>query len=118
MPAGRAPFVFINRIGNPILGAVLRSPAHRVLSGGLAVLTYTGRRSGDEHTIVTGYRRTDTGIRIGVGWPENKVWWRNFTEAAGQVRAIVKGTEYIGTAVANGDEATGVYVDVSLDGWA
>jgi hypothetical protein len=114
----RFAFVFFNRVVNRLLIAILRSPLHRPLSGILLVITYTGRRSGREFTIVTGYKRTDKGVRIGVDWPERKVWWRNFTEAAGPVRVRVAGTEYAGTAVTEGDLETGVRVDVTLDGWA
>jgi hypothetical protein len=118
MAASRTAWRVWNRTVNPTMRALLRSPARGLLSGSLAVITYTGRRSGREYTIVTGYRRTNQGIRVGVGWPETKVWWRNFSDAAGPVRVRVGDAEYVGTAVTEGDEQVGVHVDISLDGWA
>ena len=46
MTGSHTPFVVLNRVVNPLVRGVLRSPAHRVLSGRLALLTVTGRRSG------------------------------------------------------------------------
>src|SRR5215218_8339765 len=47
----RAPFLAMNRIVNPALKAILRSPIHGLASGRLALITYTGRRSGREYTL-------------------------------------------------------------------
>ena len=113
----RFVFVFFNRVANRIIGAILHSPIHRLLSGFLLAITYTGRRSGTEFTIVTGYKRWDKGVRIGVDWPERKVWWRNFTDTAGPVRVYLARTEYVGTALTQGDVDSGVVVAVTLDGW-
>ena len=55
----------------------MRSPAHRLASGRLALITYTGRKSGREYTIPVLYRDKGDEVTIGVGWPERKVWWRN-----------------------------------------
>ena len=40
---------------NPVIGAVLRSPLHPLLSHGLALLHVTGRRSGRRYWIPVGY---------------------------------------------------------------
>jgi hypothetical protein len=114
----RGVFKAWTRFLNPIVAWILRSPLHVLLSRFLLILTYTGRRSGREYTIVTSYSRIENGIRIGVGWPESKVWWRNFSEASPPVRVLLKGTEYQGRALSYGDEQSGVHVDVTLDGWA
>jgi hypothetical protein len=37
---------FRNRLVNPVVRLLLRSPLHRLLSGSLVVLTYQGRKSG------------------------------------------------------------------------
>lgn len=36
---------------NPIMKGLLRSPLHRLLSGTLMLLTYTGRKTGTPYTI-------------------------------------------------------------------
>lgn len=78
---------------NPVVRAVLRSPAHRLLSGGLLLLTYTGRRSGAAYTIPVGYRRDGTALLITVGWPERKLWWRSLREPGAAVTARVRGED-------------------------
>ena len=59
---------------------MLRSPAHRLLSGRLLLLTYTGRRSGTQYTIPVQYVRDGEALLVTVGWPERKLWWRNLRE--------------------------------------
>jgi hypothetical protein len=61
---------------------VLRSPAHRLLSRRLLLITVTGRRSRRRFTIPVGYRETDAGVEIAVGWPERKRWWRDLRGGA------------------------------------
>jgi deazaflavin-dependent oxidoreductase (nitroreductase family) len=64
--------------GNALVLAILRSPAHRVLSGRALELRYTGRRSGREYVLPVQYARADDQLVL---WPqdaERKRWWRNF----------------------------------------
>lgn len=96
----RAPFLAMNRIVNPALRAILRSPVHRLASGRVALLTYTGRRSGREHTLPCFYRDKGDEVTIAVGWPDHKVWWRNLTGEGGPVRLLIQGHELQGHAVA------------------
>jgi hypothetical protein len=112
--ASHTPFAVLNRTGNPLVRAVLRSPAHRLLSGQMALITVTGRTSGREYTIPVGYRREDENVTIGVGWPERKRWWRNLREPA-PVSLRLSGRERTGQARAIGDERSGVRVEVRLD---
>ena len=114
--ASHTRFAILNRTGNPVVKAVLRSPAHRLLSGQLALITVTGRVSGREYTIPVLYERDGGTVRIEVGWPERKRWWRNLTGAGAPVRMRVGNEEYAGRAVARGDEATGVTVEVTRVG--
>jgi hypothetical protein len=116
--AGRLPFVAMNRVVNPALRAILRSPAHRLASGRVALVTYTGRKSGREYTIVTYYRDKGDEVTIGVGWPDRKVWWRNLTGDGGPVRLVIRGEEVRGHAVAtrSGDEDALVRVRVESRG--
>jgi hypothetical protein len=107
------PFVVVNRAVNPIVRALLRSPAHRLVSSHLALITVTGRRSGRTYTFPVGYHREGERVTIGVDWPERKRWWRNLRDEA-PVELWLAGERRTGTAVAHGDEQTGVTVDVSL----
>ena len=85
---GHGPFRAMNRTVNPLLAGVLRSPLHRLASGRLALVTYTGRKSGRRYTIPVLYRDNGSEITIAVGWPERKVWWRNLTGKGGQVTLV------------------------------
>jgi hypothetical protein len=111
---GHAFFAVFNRTLNPLVKGLLRSPLQGVASGGLVLITVTGRRSGREHTFPTGYEQDGDRVLIEVGWPERKLWWRNLTEPA-PVRLRLRGAERTGTAVARGDEQSGVTVEVELD---
>jgi F420H(2)-dependent quinone reductase len=115
MAGSHTPFVVVNRVVNPVVRAVLRSPAHRLLSGHLALLTVTGRRSGRAFTFPVGYHRDGERVTIGVDWPERKLWWRNLADAA-PVEIWLAGVRHAGTGRARGDEHTGVTVEIELDG--
>jgi hypothetical protein len=60
------------------VGAVLQSPAHRLLSGSTDLIRYVGRRSGRTITTPTQYARDDDHLVILVGRPDTKTWWHNF----------------------------------------
>ena len=109
-----APFALFNRTANPVVGAVLSSPLHPLLSGGLALITVTGRRSGRRYTNPVGYRQDGDRVTITVGWPERKQWWRNLREG-GPVEMRIRGRQRVGRAQARGDERAGVKVEVQLD---
>jgi F420H(2)-dependent quinone reductase len=113
--ASHAPFAVFNRTANPLIRSVLRSPLHGLLSRRLALITVTGRVSGREYTFPVEHERDGDSVRIVVGWPERKRWWRNLTGPGAQVRLRLRGTERTGHAVASGDEETGVEVQVTLD---
>jgi hypothetical protein len=114
--ASHTRFAILNHTANPAVGALLRSPARRLLSGKFALITVTGRVSGRGYTFPVLYERDGDTVRIEVGWPERKRWWRNLTGAGAPVRVRIRGTEHSGTAVARGDEATGVTVEVTPAG--
>jgi hypothetical protein len=114
MPRGHAPFAVFNRTGNPAVKLMLSSPLHPLLSGQLAVITVTGRRTGRQYSFPVGYRQQGDRVTIGVGWPERKHWWRNLRDG-GPVRLRLRGVERTGHARARGDERTGVTVEVQLD---
>jgi hypothetical protein len=115
MAGSHKPFVVVNRLVNPVVRGVLRSPAHGLLSGHLALLTVTGRRSGRAFTFPVGYHRDGDRVTIGVDWPERKRWWRNLSDPA-PVEIWLAGVRRAGTAQARGDEHAGVTVEIQLDG--
>ena len=105
----------MNRVVNPALMALLRSPIHRLASGRIALITYTGRRSGSEHTIPCFYRDNGDEVTIAVGWPDRKVWWRNLTGDGGPVRLLVQGQELRGRGVATRDAGRDALVRVRVE---
>ena len=105
----------MNRTVNPALALLLRSPIHRLASGRLALVTYTGRRSGREYTIPVLYRDRGDEVMIAVGWPERKVWWRNLTGAGGPVRLLIRGNEVRGHAVATKEPGRDALVRVTVE---
>ncbi len=64
--------------GNGLVLAVLRSPAHRLLSGMAIELRYTGRRSGRQFTLPVQYAREGERLVVAVQEPTTKTWWRSF----------------------------------------
>ena len=79
-PAVRPPLRLL-RVANPVVRAVLGSPAHRLLSGRLLVLDYRGQRTGRGYRIPLRYAETETGDLVAVAVnPERKRWWRSFSE--------------------------------------
>jgi hypothetical protein len=85
--------------GNVVVLALLRSPAHRLLSGFVIELRYAGRRSGHRYVLPVQYARA--GDRL-ILWPQDaqrKTWWRNFITPQ-PVAVRLAGQLYFGTAVA------------------
>ncbi|MCZ7587718.1 MAG: hypothetical protein M5U27_02405 [Gaiella sp.] len=69
------------RLGNPVVRSILRSPAHRLLSGSLAVLEYEGRTTGRRFAIPLRYAETHDGRLVAIAVPpDRKLWWRSFEE--------------------------------------
>jgi len=92
MPSVNAIFTRLN----PLLAAVLRSPLHFLLSGGLALLTVTGRRTGHRRTFPVGYQRVGDKIIILASEAHKKQWWRNYRTPA-SATLLVRGKELTGT---------------------
>ena len=71
---------FFSRL-NPLVRGVLRSRLHWLASGGLVLLTITGRRSGRRYSIPVGYQQADEAeLIIMVSQAHTKQWWRNYEE--------------------------------------
>lgn len=88
-----------NRVANPLLRRLLRGPAGRHLGRGLAVLRYTGRRTGQPHELVCQYVRSGATVWVLVGRAEHKTWWRNLREPR-EVELWVAGEHVRARAVA------------------
>lgn len=113
--ADRTPFRIMNRTVNRLLRALLRSPLHAIASGRIALLTYTGRRSGREYTLPVLYHDDGGEISVTVNWPDRKVWWRNLTGEGGRVGLLVRGEQLTGHAVATRDGEQDPIVRIELD---
>jgi hypothetical protein len=62
---------------NPIMKALLRSRLHRLLSGTLMLLTYTGRKTGVPYTIPIGYFVWDKDELMAFS---SARWWMNLRD--------------------------------------
>jgi hypothetical protein len=107
-------FVVLNRAINPVVRWLIRSPLHGLASRRIALITYTGRRSGHRYTIPVGYEMAGGDVTITVGSPDRKVWWRSLTGTGAPVELVVRGQRRTGHAVATraGDNA---FVRAALD---
>ena len=90
----------------PLLGSVIRRR--------LIVIRYVGRRSGKTFETPVAYARRGDDVTIGVAFPDNKSWWRNFLGDGGPLTLQLDGTERTGHAVAKRDNRGRVTVTVRL----
>lgn len=97
------------------LRTILQTPLHPLASRNIALITYTGRKSGERYTIPVFYRDKGDRITIAVGWPDEKVWWRNLTGEGGPVDLVVRGRHVTGHAVATRNGTDDAVVRVTLD---
>jgi hypothetical protein len=61
---------FRNRVVNPVVCLVLRSPLHRLLSGWLVILTYQGGKTGRWYSLACMYARDGQDLYIVPGQPD------------------------------------------------
>jgi deazaflavin-dependent oxidoreductase (nitroreductase family) len=64
--------------GNGLVLAVLRSRAHRLLSGMVIELRYTGRRTGRAYALPVQYARAGERLVVRPQNVHRSAWWRNF----------------------------------------
>jgi deazaflavin-dependent oxidoreductase (nitroreductase family) len=83
---------------NPVVRGLLRSPAHRLMSGSVLLLGYTGRRSGRSFELPVQYAVDGDALVVAAGQPEQKSWWRNFGTDPRLVTLTVRGQRCRGTA--------------------
>lgn len=102
----------VNTLVRPFVASSL---GRRLVGGTLTLVTYRGRRSGKVVTIPVGYVHRGEEVDIGVGMPDQKVWWRNFTGDGHPLAIRLDGVDRTGHAVARrGDDGT-VHLTVTLD---
>lgn len=80
-----------NRLVNPLVRALARTPAHRFLGRHLIVLGYTGRRTGRRYELPVMSVRTGEDLVVLSGNHEKKTWWRNFDAAPREVTVRSRG---------------------------
>ena len=113
-PRGHLPFAIWNRTGNQLVRLLVSSPLHPLVSRRMTLITVTGRRSGNEHTLPVEYKLDGDRLTIPVMWPERKLWWRNLRNGA-PVKLHLRGTDRSGYARADVADDGAVAVQVTLD---
>ena len=91
-------------VGNTLTIGVLESPLHGIMSKGLLVLEYEGRRSGKRYEVPLQYIEDDGVLYIWAGNATEKTWWRNFQKPA-PVTVQLRGEEVAATASLVADPA-------------
>jgi hypothetical protein len=95
-PAVKAPTSLPRAIMAPtnmVVRLMLRSPVHFLLSGGLLLLTYAGRKSGRQYTIPVAYAREGDVVTVFT----YHAWWKSLLGGA-PVVAEVKRHRFHGRA--------------------
>ena len=93
---------FRNRLVNPVVRLLLRSPLHPLLSRSLVILSYPGRKSGRWRSLPCTYARDGQVLYVVPGQPDRKVWWRNLRQPT-PVQLRLQGRDLNGTATASSD---------------
>lgn len=75
-------FWLTNQVVNPVLRRLLRGPLGRRLGRTMALLRYTGTRTGQPHELVCQYVFAGLTAWVLVGAAERKVWWHNLRQPA------------------------------------
>jgi hypothetical protein len=75
-------YTFHNRVMNPVVAALLRSPLHTVMSRTNVLVTCRGRRTGRIVTLPLRYAQDETGLWIHPARAGQKTWWRNLEDGA------------------------------------
>jgi len=87
----------MNAIVNPLVKAVLRSPAHGLLDRNVLLVTVAGHRTGRIYTMPVNYVREDGFVTVMS--QNHRTWWRNLRDGgAAQVQVLLKGKLYGGIA--------------------
>ena len=89
---------FMNKIANPFVKLILRSPLHGWMSAAVLLITYRGRKSGKEFTLPVQYVQDENYVYIVPGDAEKKTWWRNLKGGA-DVQVTLKGQTRSGVGI-------------------
>jgi deazaflavin-dependent oxidoreductase (nitroreductase family) len=89
----------LHRLGNPMTAALLKSPLHGMLSGSVALLTATGRKTGTAYVFPVQYARSGAIVVIVPGDYRHKRWWRNLRSPR-PVQIRIAGRDHSGTGQA------------------
>ena len=85
---------------NPVMERLLRSPLHGLVSDSVALITFTGRKTGAEYTTPVGYVEEDGRVVVFT----QSDWWKNL-RGGRPVRLRIQGEEREGVATATNDPA-------------
>ena len=105
----------------PLLNAPVAAIANsrgfgRIVGRNVALISYTGRRSGRPYSLPVAYRRSGDELEIAANMPEAKTWWRNFVGEGAALTVRFGRSQYAGHAVAQRDDIGRVTVRVRLAG--
>ncbi len=91
----RQRFDFMNRVANPLMRWLLRSPLHFMVSKSTLLLCYNGRKSGRSYATPVNYVQEGDLLRI-VSFKQ-RTWWRNLLDRSAVV-VYLRGTAREATA--------------------
>ncbi|MBG0816610.1 hypothetical protein [Planomonospora sp. ID82291] len=102
-PGTRSPLRAVqNRLVNPFVRRLLRSPLHDLLSASVALVTVEGRRTGRRITVPANYVARDGELLLVSH--RDRMWWRNLSGPGGApVRVRLRGREWEGVASVSAD---------------
>lgn len=86
----RPPNWLFKNIINPTMKAILQSPIHGILSNGLSLITFTGRKSGKQFTTPAAYHWIDNNTVI---FMTRSPWWKNFQNGE-MIQIRIKGKSF------------------------
>jgi hypothetical protein len=107
----------LNRIANPVVGAILKTLLHRLLSRSVLLITVTGRTSGRHYTFPVQYVQRNAALYVVS--PPTHSWARNLEGVDGaRVVILLRGSRLAGKAVvardATAEEAKAALAGTSL----
>jgi deazaflavin-dependent oxidoreductase (nitroreductase family) len=71
----------LTKLSNMMLKPLLKSPLHFFASGGMMLITFTGRKSGKVYTTPVQYTREENTVTFFTF--RERVWWKNLQDNAG-----------------------------------
>lgn len=87
---------FYRYLLNPVARCLLRSPLHGVASRNIAILHFTGRKSGSALNTPLSYTREGSLVRLLSS--TNTSWWKNFRDGPCPVTVEIAGEQLPGAA--------------------